>query len=228
MAYQKISIVSPVFNESEVIEPFVSRLQSALGKIESYQFKIILVNDGSSDDSVEKIEKLKKMHPIELIHLACNQGQQKAILRGLESARGDAVIVMDSDLQDPPEYIHSLISAWEKGADVVMAQRKTRQDSVLKKLSARAYYFLLHVIDSQMAIDCGDFYLLDKRVVAQIITADIKQPYLRGEVARFAKNRAFVSVDRESRVGGHGNYTLGKMLSLAIAGIRFAMRKDEK
>lgn len=228
MAKTTISIVSPVYNEEACIIDFVSRLFSVCDKVEKYKFEVILVNDGSTDVTLKILDKLKYHFLIDIVTLPDNVGQQKAILAGLRVATGDAIIVLDADLQDPPESIPAILEAWEGGADAVMCFREKRADSFVKKLFASIYYQVLHFIDRELPRDCGDYFLINKKVSSEIVNNAGEKPYLRGLVAKKAKELAIIPITRSARAAGRGHYSIIKMLHLASNGVALAMKKNEE
>jgi len=217
-------VVAPVFNEEEGISEFVKRLYAVCYDTPGYRFEIILVNDGSTDHTSSELQILKRKFPLRLITLNKNCGQQRAILVGLRNARGRAAIVMDSDLQDPPEYIPILIRKWQEGADAVMCARRNRSDGLIKKLTAKTFYRFLHLLDKKLPIDCGDFYLINRQIINCLARFHHERIYLRGLVARSAQKRVIITIDRSPRAAGKSNYTVGKMLSLAGSGLTFTIK----
>lgn len=228
MARDFISIVAPVFNEEDGIAEFVKRLYDVCYQISGYRFEVILVNDGSTDHTAQELELLKRHYPFRTITLSQNCGQQQAILVGLRNASGRAAVVLDADLQDPPEYLPILIRKWQEGADVVMCSRKEGSSSFFKNFTSRLFYRLLHLMDRMLPVDCGDFYLVNQDILRKINRYRQEKIYLRGLVARLGQRRVIISTERAPRVAGRSNYTLGKMLSLAGAGLSFTIKGYDK
>ena len=215
-----ISYVFPIYNEQENIP----RLYDAMGALVAgidYDVEFLFVNDGSRDASLELLTGLAERDPrVRVIDFARNYGHQIAVTAGVDAAVGDAVIIMDSDLQDPPAVSLELIRAWEGGADVVYAQRRTRQDSAFKKLTADWYYRLLGVLsDIEIPRDTGDFRLVDAKVAAQLRRYREHDRFLRGMVAEIGFRQEAVLFDRDARTAGETGYPLSKMLKLAADGI---------
>ncbi|MBX3311642.1 MAG: glycosyltransferase family 2 protein [Microbacteriaceae bacterium] len=216
-----IDIVVPVHNESGNIRILFDRLEKTIQSNSDIVFKYIFVNDGSKDNSlVELVELSQENSRVTVIDLSRNFGHQIAVTAGLDATEGDAVIVMDADLQDPPEVTLDLIQAWENGADVAYAQRRSRKDGFLKKATAKIFYrFLQMLSDVPIPKDTGDFRLLDKKVVKELNGMREHSRYIRGMVAYVGFNQVAVAFDRDERLYGKSNYPLTKMLKLATDGI---------
>lgn len=217
---KKISIVSPVFNESGNIQLFYDRL-SSISKDSKYQYEFIFIDDGSTDESVAILDTVcKKNKNSKLIRFSRNFGHQAAITAGLDYSKGDAVVIIDSDLQDPPEVILELIKKWEEGFDVINAKRKSRQDGSLKILTANLFYKTLNLlIKNKIPENVGDFRLLDRKVVNVLTKLPEKDRYLRGLSSWVGFRQAFVEYDRDKRHSGSTHYTLSKMFGLAFDAI---------
>lgn len=228
MARDFISIVAPVFNEEDGIAEFVKQLYAVCYQISGYRFEVILVNDGSTDHTAQELELLKRHYPFRTITLSRNCGQQQAILVGLRNASGRAAIVLDADLQDPPEYLPILIRKWQEGADVVMCSRVEGSHNFFKNFTSRLFYRLLHLMDRMLPVDCGDFYLVSQDILRKIIRYRREKIYLRGLVARLGQRRVIISTERAPRTTGKSNYTFGKMLALASAGFSFTIKGYDK
>ncbi|HBG81795.1 TPA: glycosyltransferase [candidate division CPR2 bacterium] len=214
MTTNLISIVSPVFNEQEVIQDFLKETQENLKK-DSYE--IILIDDGSTDNTPDILKAIVVQNPkIKAIRFTRNFGQQAAIMAGLRMANGKAIIVMDSDLQDPPQYIPQLIKKWEEGYKIVYAKRLKRRDSFLKKFTASIFYKLLHFLtDTKMPKNTGDFYLLDRKVVNELKQLPEKFLYFRGLTGWLGFKQSEIEIIRPKRMKGTTGYTLKKMMRLA-------------
>ena len=214
-----LSIIIPVFNEEKNIQPLLKRL---LKVVKKYNFEIIFVSDGSTDKTEEVIKnEAKKEKRIKLISFLRNFGHQMALFAGYEHAKGDVVISLDADLQDPPEIIPKMIEAWQKGAKVVYAKREERKvDSFLKKITAQIFYNLLNFVsDVSIPSDVGDFRLLDRKVVEFLKGLCEKPRFLRGLVAWPSFPSTFVYFKREKRLFGKTHYPLPKMVNFALEGI---------
>jgi dolichol-phosphate mannosyltransferase len=219
MTNQLISIVSPVHNEEDNILEFASRISAALSQ---ENWELILIDDGSTDQSYELMSEIsKKNERIRPVKLSRNFGHQPAISCGIALAKGDAVVIMDSDLQDPPEVIPQFIEMWRKGFDVVYGKRHSRKgESFFKKISAKIFYrFLNSLSDTKLPVDTGDFRLLDKKVVAAINAMHEKNRYLRGMISWVGFNQIGIPYQREPRTKGKTKFNLIKMLNFASDGI---------
>ena len=221
MQENQISIIVPVYNESGNLEVFYDRLEKSISEItQSYQ--IIFVNDGSTDDSLLKIIELSiKNKNVFYINLSRNFGHQIAVSAGLEYSDAKCTVIIDSDLQDPPELITKLYEKYKEGFDVVYAKRKKRKgESFLKRLTAKVYYRLLKkIVSFEIPLDAGDFRLLSKKVVDAINKMPEQNKFLRAQIAWLGFKQTFVLFDRDSRNQGKSGYTYGKMIRLAFDGI---------
>jgi glycosyltransferase involved in cell wall biosynthesis len=214
-----ISVVIPVFNEEDSLPELFKRL-SILNdsRPDKYRFEFLLVNDGSSDNSLNLILHQAEEHSsFKVLSFSRNFGHQAALLAGITYAKGDAVVAMDADLQDPPEIIHELIAQWEAGSDVVYAERRQRNgESIFKKASAAMFYGLIDWLsETDLPRNVGDFRLMDRRVVNLLIELPEKSLYLRGLVAWVGFKQTSVLYDRDSRYAGETKYSLNKMVNLA-------------
>ncbi|MEV1121962.1 glycosyltransferase family 2 protein [Actinosynnema sp. NPDC049800] len=219
---QTIAYVFPVYNEAENIELLhltVCRVTQPLA--DRYDFTFIYVDDGSKDDSASRLQALADGDDrVTVIELARNFGHQTAVTAGLDLADADAVIIMDSDLQDPPRVSLDLIEKWRQGYEVVYAQRRSRRDSTFKKVTASAFYWVLRKIASvDIPRDTGDFRLLDRKVVDQLRRFRERDRFLRGLVSYIGFRQTGVLFDRDERHAGTTGYPLGKMLRLAADGL---------
>ncbi|MFI9011431.1 glycosyltransferase family 2 protein [Actinosynnema sp. NPDC053489] len=219
---RSIAYVFPVYNEAENVELLhatVCRVTRDLA--DRYRFTFIYVDDGSEDDSASRLQALADADDrVTVIELARNFGHQAAVTAGLDLADADAVIVMDSDLQDPPRVSLDLIAKWRQGYEVVYAQRRSRRDSPFKKLTASAFYWLLRRIASvDIPPDTGDFRLLDRKVVEELRRFRERDRFLRGLVSYIGFRQTGVLFDRDERHAGTTGYSLGKMVRLAADGI---------
>jgi dolichol-phosphate mannosyltransferase len=214
--------VLPVHNEADGIHAFHDAIVAATEKRPDLDFEFVYVDDGSRDESLNLLLDLRANDDrVTVLSLARNFGHQIAVTAGLDAAAGrDAVIVMDTDLQDPPEVSLQLIETWEAGADVAYAQRRTRRDSPFKKGSAYLFYWLLTRLASvEIPRNVGDFRLMDRRVLAEVIRYREHDRFLRGIVAHVGFRQEAVSFDRDPRYAGSSSYPLRKMLKLAADGI---------
>lgn len=214
-----ISVVIPVFNEEDSLPELFKRLSTLNdSRPDEYQFEFLLVNDGSSDNSLNLIlNQVEKHSSFKVLSFSRNFGHQAALLAGITYAKGDAVVAMDADLQDPPEIIHELIARWEEGSDVVYAERRQRNgESIFKKASAAMFYGLIDWLsETDLPRNVGDFRLMDRRIVNLLIELPEKSLYLRGLVAWVGFKQTSVLYDRDSRYAGETKYSLNKMVNLA-------------
>jgi glycosyltransferase involved in cell wall biosynthesis len=215
-----ISIIVPCFNEQEVFVETNRRLKAVMSQlpIEQYQYEIIYVNDGSVDQTLPLIKQaLTEDKHLKCLSFSRNFGHQIAITAGLDACKGDAAVVIDADLQDPPTVILEMISLWEKGYDVVFGKRKDRVgESSFKLLTAKYFYKLINRLsDVDIPRDTGDFRLMDRNALNQFLLMRESYRFVRGMVAWIGFNQTFVEYDRESRFAGQTKYPLKKMLRLA-------------
>jgi len=213
-----ISVVVPLFNEGENLRELISRLDAAL---EGRHYEFMLVDDGSSDDTREQLAKLANRRPeIKVLSLSRNFGHQAAITAGLEHASGDAVVVMDGDLQDPPEAIPGLISRWFEGYDVVYAVRRNRKEGPLKRAAYSGFYRLLKRLSYlDIPLDSGDFALMDRRVVDLLNHLPERNRFVRGIRSWVGFRQVGMEVEREARAAGDPKYTVKMLRRLAFDGI---------
>ena len=215
-----LSVVIPVFNEQENIPVLWDRLRTVLESLGSH-FELVFVDDGSEDETPRMLDALHaRDNRVVLVHLSRNFGHQAAISAGLEQARGQAVVVMDGDLQDPPELIPELLRRWRGGYDVVYAVRRSRQEGFIKRLGYRAFYRLLgRISDLDIPRDTGDFCLMDRRVVVQLNELPERCRFVRGLRSFLGFRQVGVGFDRPEREGGRPKYTLKKLTALAVDGL---------
>ncbi len=217
-----VSYIFPIYNEEGNIDLLFKTMQEVIqGKVGNYDFEFIFVNDGSRDNSLELLKNIQRnSHNVKVINFSRNFGHQLAVTAGLDYAKGDAVIIMDSDMQDPPKVSIELIKKWEEGWAVVYAQRKTRKDSIFKRLTAFAFYRLLERFSEvRIPKDTGDFRLLDRKVVIALNQFREKNRFLRGMVSYVGFKQTSVLFDREERFSGKTGYPLKKMIKFALDGI---------
>ncbi|WP_406331880.1 glycosyltransferase family 2 protein [Streptomyces sp. NBC_00203] len=217
-----LSVVVPCYNEVEVLAQTHARLARVLGRLAGFDRELIYVDDGSTDGTWEVINSLAKTSgSVRALRLSRNFGHQAACLAGLRAAGGDAVVVIDADLQDPPELIPDMAALWRDGWSVVSARRRSREgETLFKKASAYAFYRLLNTLsDHSLALDTGDFRLLDRELVALLAEVPDKNLYLRGAVSWFGFPETSVTYDRDPRHAGESKYTLRKMLALSRRGL---------
>ena len=216
-----LSVVLPVYNEEESIAEMLTELVGELQR-QGYRYEVVCVNDGSRDRSWDILLEHANRNPrIKLIGLSRNFGHQNAVSAGLAVAEGDAVVIMDADLQDPPAVIPEMVAQWQQGHDVVYGQRRSRRgDGLMKRLTARLFYaFIDRLSDVRMPRDAGDFRLVSRRVVDQYNRLAERNRYIRGLVTWFGYNQTAVLFDRHPRFAGSTKYSLGKMIRLGLAGL---------
>ena len=216
-----LSVIVPVLNESEGLIEFHRRLTDVLN-LQDFDAEILFVNDGSSDDSIDVINYLRgRDRRVGVIDLSRRFGKELAMSAGLDHASGDAVILIDADLQDPPEYIPDMIAAWRNGFDVVAMQRADRSvDSLFKRVSARIFYRLLNWLSPvDIPPGVGDFRLLSRRTVDALIRLRERNRYMKGLYAWVGFNYIELPYCREMRHAGDSKWPFTKLLGLAIDGI---------
>ena len=215
------SVVVPLYNEDLVIKESYRRIKEVMDSIkESYE--IIFMNDGSTDGTRDKVEKIcSNDQKIKLVNFSRNFGHQAAITAGMDLAQGAAIIVIDADLQDPPEVIPKMIEKWKDGYEVVYGKRIKRQgDSFLKKFTAKVFYRLLKSMTSiDIPVDTGDFRLIDKKVCDALTSLPERNRYVRGLVSWVGYKQTFVEISRQERFAGETKYSIKKMMKLAFDGI---------
>jgi polyisoprenyl-phosphate glycosyltransferase len=219
---RQITVVLPVFNEAANVGPLYLRLAAVADKCAAFSFEFLFVDDGSRDNTFAELVTLRDLDErVSVIKLARNVGHQLALTAGIDAAAAaDAVIVMDADLQDPPEIALELIDRWEKGADVVYAQRRTRSDGWAKRATAYVYYWVLErIADVEIPRNVGDCRLMDRKVVAEVSKYREHDRYLRGIVAHVGFRQEAVLFDRDPRMAGKTGYTWRRMRKLAADGV---------
>lgn len=215
------SVVAPIFNEVENIPHLYERLKKVMTGLRS-SWELILVDDGSTDGSTEAVRNLaRKDRRVRPVIFARNFGHQIAITAGWDYSRGDAVVIIDADLQDPPEAIPELVKKWQTGFDVVYAVRAEREgESWFKKLAASAFYRIIYrITDVKIPVDTGDFRLMDRRVVEVLKTMRERHRFPRGMSAWVGFRQIGVPYKRSSRLAGVTKYPFRKMLLLALNAI---------
>ena len=211
------SIIAPVYNEAGNLAPFYREVKAAMAGGESWE--LLLVDDGSSDGSGEIMLELAEADArLRVIRFARNFGHQIAVTAGIDHARGQAVILIDADLQDPPAVIPSLIAKWKEGYEVVYAVRAERRgESRWKRFSAKLFYRLMHrITDIDIPVDTGDFRLMDQRVAAVLRQMREHHRFIRGMTSWAGFKQTGVEYAREQRVWGETKYPLRKMIAFAL------------
>lgn len=217
----KYSIVVPAYNEEKSLQLFYDAVTPLMESLHE-EYEMIFINDGSRDATKEILTGLAgRDERVKVCSFSRNFGQQAALLCGLETASGDAVIAMDADLQDPPEVALEMIAKWKEGYDVVHGKRKKRKgETLFKKATAFFYYrFMRKITGMEMPKDVGDFKLYDRKVVNAILSMGEHDRLLRAQTTWVGFRQTFVEFDRPERVAGETHYTLKKMIKLAQSGI---------
>jgi len=215
-----ISIVIPIYNEKGTIEELHRRIVEAMAQTKE-SFEIIFINDGSSDNSLDEL----KHHAIndkrvKVIDLARNFGHQVAISAGIDSSSGDGIILMDGDLQDPPELIPELIAQWRAGNEVVYTVKKSRREGALKRFAFHSFYKILQAFSSiPIPIEAGNFSLMDRKVISVLQSMPERNRYIAGMRAWAGFRQKSVEYDRAARFAGKPQMTFSRLLHLAFDGI---------
>jgi polyisoprenyl-phosphate glycosyltransferase len=215
------SFVVPIFNEEAVVPILLGRLDALLDSLDA-PGEVIVVDDGSDDTSAIVIEgKVRADKRYRLIKLSRNFGHQIAITTGMDHAAGRAVVVMDADLQDPPEFVHEMIGKWKEGYEVVSAERASRAgESRFKLLTAHLFYRLMAMLsDASIPRNAGDFRLVDRRALDCFLAMPERDRFARGMFAWIGFRQTTVKFDRPPRAAGNSKYSLGKMFALALSGL---------
>ncbi len=220
---KKISLVIPMYYEEEVAYKCYERVSNVLKNINyKYDYEIIFINDGSKDKTLEILEKIaEEDKKVKIISFSRNFGHQAAVTAGLKEVNGDAIIIIDADLQDPPELIPEMMELWEQGNEVIYGKRKKRKgESTFKLLSAKIFYQTLNALsDVDIPKDTGDFRLVDRKVVDVINSLPEHNKFLRGLFSWVGFKQKAYEYERQERVAGKTKYPLKKMLKLASDGI---------
>ena len=219
---KKISVIIPMYYEEEVAEECYKRMTSVLQNIENYDYEIICINDGSRDKTLSILENLAiRDKRLKVLSFSRNFGHQCAVTAGLKYVTGDAIVIIDADLQDPPELIPEMLKLWEAGNDVIYGKRKTRDgESVFKLFTAKIFYKTLNALsDVEIPKDTGDFRLVDRKVVDTINSLPEHNKFLRGLFSWVGYKQIPFQYERKERFAGKTKYPLKKMLKLASDGI---------
>lgn len=219
-ANPEISVVVPLYNEHENVHELHRRLVASLRQI-GCSYEIVFVNDGSHDDTPLIIDNLQESDPhLTVVHLSRNFGHQPAVTAGLNNARGRAVLVMDGDLQDPPEVIAQFVARWREGYEVVYAVRRRRKEGLLKRLGYFTFYRLLKTIsDLDIPLDSGDFCLMDRRVVEALKKLPERARFVRGLRTFVGFRQVGLEYERDARAAGTPKYSFGALIRLAVDGL---------
>ena len=215
----KLSVVAPCFNEEEGLDEFCRRVRSAATAVAGSLFEIVLVDDGSTDRTWSIIQQQSAEHPqIVGVRLMRNHGHQLAASAGLDQARGERILLIDADLQDPPELLLMMMPMMDDGADVVYGQRAARNgETWFKRAAASSFYRVLSWLsDTEIPRDTGDFRLMSRRVVDLVCAMPERDRFLRGLVSWVGGHQVPIAYDRDPRFAGSTHYPMRKMLALAL------------
>jgi len=216
-----LSLVVPLFNERPMLPIFFDRVLLLLAKL-NLRWEVVLVDDGSDDGSAQYIRSVIDRTPgVRLVKLSRNFGKEAAMTAGLEHARGDAVIVLDADLQDPPEQIPAMVECWQSGVDVVLMQRRSRAgETAFKRWSAHLFYRLLNRTSrTNIPVDTGDFRLMSRKAVSALLVLKERNRYMKGLFAWIGMPTQVIQYDRESRVAGETKWDYPGLVGLALEGL---------
>ncbi|MEM5273788.1 glycosyltransferase family 2 protein [Cupriavidus taiwanensis] len=217
-----LTLVVPCYNESDSIGKFFHCVIPVLEAIDAIRFEIVLVNDGSSDDTLAQLIAWSHRDPrVRVVDLTRNFGKEAALTAGLDEALGDAVIPIDADLQDPPALIPELVRRWREGAEVVLAQRSSRAcDSWLKRMTAGAYYRVHNKLsDQKLPVNVGDFRLMDRVVINALKQMPERRRFMKGLFAWVGYRTVIVPYEREARSAGHSKFSGWRLWNFALEGI---------
>ena len=219
---KQIDILVPCYNEEAVLQQFYDRTSAVIGQLPDYAFSFIFVNDGSRDQTLAIMRRLYEKDPrVSYVSLSRNFGKEAAMLAGMDYSRGDAMVIMDADLQDPPELLPEMIAWWEKGWRDVSARRRQREgETFFKKWSSRVYYRLLKKLSPvPVQEDVGDFRLLDRRCVDALCQLRECQRYTKGLFSWIGFEKKEILFDRPPRAAGKTKWNYWKLFNLAVDGI---------
>jgi glycosyltransferase involved in cell wall biosynthesis len=216
-----LSVVIPIYNETEVIPLLVPRLRDVLGKLQ-LPYEVVFVDDGSSDTSLDLLRAAAAEDSrLRVVSFSRNFGHQTAITAGLDFATGDAVVIMDADLQDPPELLAEMVREYENGFEVVSAQRVSREaDTFFKRKSAAAFYWIMQkLVDKRIQPEVGDFRLLSRPAVDAVRQFREQHRFMRGLIAWLGLKEKLITFTRQARAAGETKYPLSKMIRFAWTAI---------
>ena len=219
---KKISLVVPMYNEEVLVQECYQRVSKILKGIENYSYEIIYINDGSTDKTIELLQNIAyEDKNVKIISFSRNFGHQCAVTAGLKHVTGDAIVIIDADLQDPPELIPEMLKLWEEGNEVIYGKRKTRYgESKFKLLTAKMFYNTLNLLsDVEIPKDTGDFRLVDRKVVDVVNALPEHNKFLRGLFSWVGFKQKAFEYKRNERIAGKTKYPLSKMFKLGIDGI---------
>ena len=219
---KKVSVIIPMYYEEDVANECYNRVAKVLKGIKNYTYEIIFVNDGSKDKTLEILENIsKKDTNVKVLSFSRNFGHQAAVTAGIKYVTGDAIVIIDADLQDPPELIPEMLKLWEQGNEVIYGKRKIRKgESKFKLLTAKMFYKTLNALsDVEIPKDTGDFRLVDRKVIDVVNSMPEHNKFLRGLFSWVGFKQTAYEYERKERFAGKTKYPLKKMLKLASDGI---------
>ena len=218
--HKSISIVAPLFNEEKVLPLFRSRLEAVLKSL-PHSYEIIVVNDGSTDGTAAVAERWVRENPcVVLLNLSRNFGHQQAITAGIEESSGDAVIIIDDDLQDPPEKIPAMVQKWEQGAQIVLAERKSRKEFWFKRIFFVVFYKMFRYLsDSSAVVSSGVFSLMSREVVNEFLRMEERNRYLPGLRGWLGFKTERIYYDRADRIQGKARQSFGRLFQYGMNAI---------
>ena len=219
---KKITILVPAYNEEEALPLLYERVSKIMNDMKDYEFELLFVNDGSKDNTLNEIKKLREQDKrVSYVDFSRNFGKEIGMIAGLDYATGDCVIIMDADLQDPPELIPQMVELWEQGYDDVYAQRKSRKgETWLKKFTSKMYYKVLQSLTRvPIQKDTGDFRLLDRRCVNALKKMRETSRCSKSMFSWIGYNKKAILYDRDPRISGKTKWNYMKLIDLAIDGI---------
>jgi len=223
-----LSVVVPCFDEEGNLEPLHRRISAASRKVVADDYELVLINDGSRDATWQTISELCQRDPrVVGVDLSRNYGHQLALSAGLSVCNGERILVLDADLQDPPELLGPMMQLMDEGADVVYGKRRVREgESGFKKLSAKIFYRTLNALsDVPIPVDCGDFRLMNRRVLDALLQMPEQARFIRGMISWIGFKQVPLEYDRNERLSGDTKYPLSKMMRLAVdAIVSFSIR----
>ena len=219
---KKISIVIPAYNEEEVLPQLYERLNNLTQDVTKYEFEMIFINDGSKDNTFSMLEELANYDKrVKVLSFSRNFGHQAAVAAGIKYVSGDAIVIIDADLQDPPELIPEMLELWENGNEVIYGKRKSRKgESAFKVFTAKMFYKTLNSLsDVEIPKDTGDFRLVDRKVIDVINELPEHNKFLRGLFSWVGFKQYPYEYERQERMAGKTKYPFKKMMKLASDGI---------
>jgi len=219
---KKISVIIPCYLEEEVIKISYERISKVMNNLDNYKYELVFINDGSTDNTYNiLLDIAKEDNNVKIINFSRNFGHQAAVMAGLKNCSGHSAIIIDADMQDPPEVIPDMLKLWEDGNEIVYGQRKSREgETYFKTFTAKAFYRVLKKLsDIDIPVDTGDFRLIDRKVIDSLCNLREHNKYIRGLVVWVGFKQYAYEYDRQERIAGETKYPFKKMLKLALDGI---------